>query len=179
MRERVEIVTATIRDLSYICANLCDEDRIELECQWPADIDPAAFSGLHMAGSQWCATLDGQPVQAFGVIPSTPAGNVLIAWAFGTRSRRRAIPAVTRFMLGLVPGWIECGVTRVEARAIVGHLTAGRWLRVLGASEVPLPCWGRNGEDFTLLSWTAVEWAQSLESCRHTSRSAADGQGEP
>lgn len=157
---RVAIVPATLRDVSFVCANLCDEDRTELECQFPLKTYPWHIALLHWPevnrsqGEAWCATLDGQPVQAFGVLPSTPAGNVLIVWAFGTASRRRAIPAVTRFILAQVPRWLAAGVTRVEARAMVGHPTAFRWLRGLGASETLLPCWGRDGQDFVLLSWT-------------------------
>ncbi len=155
MSARVEIVPATLRDVSYIVANLCDADRAEIECQYTEGVSAAQIASFHTTGQASCALLDSQPVQAFGLYPATPAGNVLIAWAFGTRFRRRSIPAVTHWMRGRVLDSFARGVTRVEARVISSHVAAAGWLRGLGATEVPLRGFGRNGEDFILFSWVA------------------------
>ncbi len=152
---RVEIIPANVRDVSYILANLCEADRAEIACQYPEHTDTLTIGRSHLGLGAWCALLDSQPVQAFGLYPATPAGNVLIAWAFGTRFRRRSIPAVTRWMRERLLAAFAGGVTRVEARAIATHVGAGRWLRGLGAAEVPLRGFGRNGEDFILFSWVA------------------------
>lgn len=150
---RVTIVPATLRDVSYILANLCDADRIELECQVPLQ----HLSAVCMASEGWVALLDGQPVQAFGSLPATLSVRTL--WAFGTARRRRAIPAITRFLREQSSRWVRDGVTRCEARAIVGHPTAHRWLLSLGGEAQPCKAWGRNGEDFVLYSWTRETWA--------------------
>ncbi len=153
---RVEIVPATLRDVSFIAANMCPEDRREIYCQLPAGIDAPAVAQLHMLGDAWCAMVGGQPAEAFGATAATVS--VLNLWAFGTHSRRRAIPEVTRFLRALVPQWIERGITRCEARAICGHDLAHRWLRGLGGQEIALPAWGKGGEDFTLFWWTRETW---------------------
>ncbi len=152
---RVEIIPATLRDVSYIVVNLCEADRAEIGCQYPAGVKSETISLAHVRGMAMCALLDSQPVQAFGLYPATPAGNVLIAWAFGTRFRRRSIPAVTRWMRERILVAFAGGATRVESRASASHVGASRWLRGLGASEVPLRGFGRGGEDFILFSWVA------------------------
>lgn len=134
------------------------EDWREIACQWPEGTSPtqiAMIAGSY--GEAWCAHWRGQPVAAFGAVPITVS--VLSIWAWGNRSMVRAIPAVTRFITGeLVPRWIGEGVTRVEARSVAGHDTAHKWMRSLGASAVPLPCFGRNGENFILFGWTRKDW---------------------
>lgn len=142
-----------MRDVSYIVANLCPEDRRELECQYPLD----GLAVTLMMGEAWVATLDGQPAQAFGAISATCS--VLTAWAFGTPRRARAIPSVSRMIRRRRLDCFARGITRVEARAISDHPTALRWLRGLGGTETPLPCWGKDGQDFTLFSWTRDAWA--------------------
>lgn len=110
-----------------------------------------------MVAEAWVATVDGQPVQAFGVIPETLS--VLRAWAFGTPNRWPAVPEMTRFVWSMFDRHVLAGITRIEARAIEGHEAAHRWMRRMGASETPLPYWGMNGENFILFSWTQENWA--------------------
>lgn len=159
-RSRVEILPATLRDVSYIVANMCPEDWAEIECQWPVNVDRIDLARLHLGGEAWVTTLDRTPVQCFGVLLSTVS--VRVVWAFGTAKRKRVIPAVTRFARSQVPRLLVEGVTRIEARAMTSHPTAGRWLRGLGASETPLPCWGRDGQDFTLFWWTREAWTAGI-----------------
>lgn len=117
------------------------------------------------AGRSWVAQWKGQPVAAFGVAPL--ATSVLSIWAWGTPAMWRAVPAITRYVdQVLAPEWDALGVTRVEARSIVGHHAAHRWLRSLGWSEVPCPEFGRDGEDFILFAQTRSGWRQ-----RHVLRS--------
>ena len=156
---RIEIVPATLRDVSYIVASMCPEDWAEIAAQMPAGASTEQVAALHLHGEAWAAMLDGQPVQAFGAVPAT--ASVLNLWAFGTRARRRAIPAVTRFLRRQAGEWVARGVTRVEARAMAGHPTAHRWLRGLGGQSYRLPCWGSGGEEFTLYWWTRKTWAEA------------------
>lgn len=158
-RSRVEIISATLRDVSYILANLCEDDERELRVQHFPGFDLQALSPLALAGEAWVATVDGQPVEAFGLVRGDLAPHLGTAWAFGTGHRRRAMPAVTRFIRRRVVDWLLAGVTRVEARSISDHIDAHRWLIGLGAQALPLPMWGRNGEDFALFWWTRETWA--------------------
>lgn len=150
----VRLEPANIRDLSFICANMRAEDWREIECQWPEGASRNEIAAAALSSPEaWVASWKGQPVAAFGVQPLN--WSALSIWAFGARAMWRAVPELTRFILGeCVPRWIASGVTRVEARSIVGHDAAHRWMRGMGASEVASPCWGRNGEDFMLFSWT-------------------------
>jgi hypothetical protein len=154
---RIEIVPATIRDLTFIAANLRAEDWREIECQLADGVGRGEVAAYGLAGEAWVATMDGQPVAAFGA--AAMAYSVVSVWAWGTKRMARTVPAITRFIVeDCVPRWIEAGVTRAEARSIEGHETAHRWLRSLGGQEQPCPAWGKRGEDFTLFWWTRKTW---------------------
>lgn len=157
---RVEIVDASLRDLTFIAANLRSEDIRELACQMPDGLDVAdgaVFSAS--SGEAWVAKLDGQPVAAFGAAPMSLPGNILSLWAWGTKRLARAAPAITRFVRDeCAPRWVANGVTRVEARSIEGHHQAHRWLEGAGAFSVDYPCFGKGGEHFKLFWWTKDSW---------------------
>lgn len=157
----VAIGPATIRDVSYLLGNLRPADREELFCQFPDDapLDAVAATCVRPAEA-FVAYLRGAPVMAFGFTPQTLAGNVISAWAFGTAKATRVIPAITRFVRDeLAPFWIEAGVTRMEARSILGHSTAHRWMEATGAvRECDLPLWGKGGETFVLFAWRASDF---------------------
>lgn len=156
--QRVSIQTANLRDLTYIAANLRPMDWREIACQIPGDMsrtELAALAGSH--GEAWTASLDGQPVAAFGVSPI--AASVLSLWAWGTPRMRRAVPAISRYVNGeLASRWVRDGFTRVEARSIEGHHEAHRWMRSFGAKSVPCPGWGKGGENFILFWWNKQDW---------------------
>lgn len=156
----VSIVPPTLRDITYIAANVRPEDWREIACQIPDGVtalDVALWSVS--AGQAWVAKLGDQPVALFGASPQTAAGNVLALWAWGTKRMRRVAPAITRFVRdGRAPEWVEAGITRVEARSIAGHYDAHRWLSSIGLLAEPLPQWGKGGEDFILFSMTLNRW---------------------
>ena len=154
------ILPATIRDATYVAANMRPEDWREIACQCPDGLYPYEVAAWALQGREaWIATVRGQPVACFGVHNQTSAGNVLAIWAWGTRGMWRAIPSISRFILDdRVPAWIEAGVTRVEARSIAGHEAAHRWMRGLGAAGTELKAFGKGGEDFTLFWWTQERW---------------------
>lgn len=152
----VEILDPTLRDMTYIGANLRDEDRRETLCQLPAGMmGSSALAGIYNTltpGWDWIAYLNGQPAAAFGFQPMTTP--VWQAWALGTRAMTRVIPAITRWCWSQEQRLIDAGVRRVEARSIEGHDQAHRWLERLGCSRVcALPDHGRDGELFYLYAW--------------------------
>lgn len=161
----ISIVPPTLRDVTYIAANIRPEDWREIACQMPdgtTAIDVALWSVS--AGQAWVARIDNQPVALFGASPQTAAGNVLALWAWGTKRMRRVAPAITRFVRDdRAPEWIAAGKTRAEARSIAGHTEAHRWLSGLGFIAEPLPQWGKGGEDFILFSMTLDRWRDVLE----------------
>lgn len=130
----------------------------EVSCQIPENTRPEeAAAWSYAAGRSWVAIERGQPIAAVGIVPISVA--VLSIWAWGTKRMWRAVPPITRYVeRSLGEEWYRLGVQRVEARSIVGHDAAHRWLRGLGWTETPCPSYGRNGEDFILFAQTRKGW---------------------
>ena len=150
----VDIVPATLRDVSYIAANMRPCDREEIYGQVPLGTKPAEIAAFCIGGGQsWTAFDRGQPSGAFGF--SEISDGVLNGWAFGRPGFERCIPAVTRFVFSeIVPGWLKQGIRRIEVRTIETHTSAHRWLEAAGAERCcALEDWGRNGECFQLYAW--------------------------
>lgn len=151
---RVEIVLANARDLTYIAANLRPEDREEIFCQLPEGTLALEVAAYALQANGYVALLDGQPIAAFGFVHKSVC--VIEAWAWGTERMWRCIPAITRFVARvLMPGWIEAGIRRMEARSISTHTSAHRWMEATGAVlECVMPDYGKAGEGFYLFAWT-------------------------
>lgn len=151
---KARIIPATLRDLSYIASRLRDEDKAEIEAQL-GPVHYIDLAAMHMGGSAFVVTLDGNPEAGFGASPML--GNHLwVAWSWGSRRISRCAPIITRFVReSMVPDLVARGAQRVEARALASHHMARNWLIKMGATErCELPCYGRNGETFLLYDWT-------------------------
>ncbi|MCF6112497.1 hypothetical protein [Mesorhizobium muleiense] len=149
----VRIVSATLRDLSYIAANLRTEDRTEIDCQFD-EWSPALLALTALQGFAYVAELNGNPEAGFGA--AEQRGGLWIAWSWGTRRMKRCVPGITEFFHAVLgPQVAAHGAWRVEARALASNELALRWLARLGATQrCRLPGYGRNGEDFLLYDWT-------------------------
>lgn len=151
----VEIRPGTVRDVSWIMANLRPGDDEELRCLMPDGASTGAVGYYTVMGSRcWVAYWKGKPVAAFGVEPfSLTALNV---WALGTQHMHRVIPAITDFMaLDVVPELIDAGYQIMEARSLATHEQAHAWMQSTGAEKAPgaFP-YGKGGEEFILFRWT-------------------------
>ncbi|RWB24667.1 hypothetical protein [Mesorhizobium sp.] len=153
----LRIIPATLRDLSYIAANLRPEDWAEIDCQFD-EWSPALLALTALQGFAYVAELDGNPEAGFGA--AEQRGGLWIAWSWGTRRMRRCVPGITEFVHAVLgPKVAARGAWRVEARALAANELALRWLGRLGATErCRLPGYGRNGEDFLLYDWTRESW---------------------
>ncbi|MER8708003.1 hypothetical protein NKH49_20940 [Mesorhizobium sp. M1088] len=149
----LRIIPATLRDLSYIAANLRPEDRAEIDCQFD-HWSPALLALTALQGFAYVAELDGNPEAGFGA--AEQRSGLWIAWSWGTRRMRRCVPGITEFFHAVLgPEVAARGAWRVEARALAANDLALRWLGRLGATQrCRLPGYGRNGEDFLLYDWT-------------------------
>lgn len=170
----LRIIPATLRDLSYIAANLRPQDRAEIDCQldhW----SPALLALAALQGFAYVAELDGNPEAGFGA--AEQRGGLWIAWSWGTRRMKRCVPGITGFFHAVLgPEVAARGAWRVEARALAANHLALRWLGRLGATQrCRLPGYGRNGEDFFLYDWTREGWNHvSLSKTAGAEAAAAD-----
>ena len=160
----IDIRPATMRDVSFLAANMREQDWREVHASAPTDDKAEAGILCHMASRfAWTVWIKGDPVCAFG-FAQMGLPWLWSAWAFGTDRIKRAIPAVTRFGRETASRMLlDAGARRCEIRSIADHDLAHRWLQGLGAHrECELPEYGRNGETFVLYSWTIEDWKHVL-----------------
>lgn len=170
------IVAGTLRDLSYIAANLRPEDHAEIDCQcdgWT----PFALAAHALHGFAYVVELDGNPEAAFGA--AEQRAGLWTAWSWGTDRMRRCVPRITQFFYAaLGPQVAARGAHRVEARALASNELALRWLRRLGATaRCRLPAYGKNGEDFILFDWTRETWNVPVSETAGAEAAPADADG--
>lgn len=167
---KVRIEAGTLRDLSYIAANLRPEDKAEVDCQF-TEWSHAGLAALSLRDQCFIVTLDGNPEAAFGAMAIRPP-SLWVAWSWGTKRIGRCIPAITKFCRAVIlPDIISQGGLRIEARAMATHTGARLWLKRMGGTErCELPGWGRGGETFILFDWVADDvhcksiWGQQVDS---------------
>lgn len=154
---RVKIISLSLRDCCYVAANIRQEDWDECRCQLDDENKFALANVCYFGTSEhlmWCAYLDNQPVTVFGIAKTGPTlGQV---WLFSTRRVRRVFPTLLRFMDTEVRNAaIKDGLRRIEIRALETHEFVKKgWMNSIGAIDVmPLPQYGKNGEDFRLYAW--------------------------
>ena len=129
-------------------------DAEELQCQLPDGYSNQSIAiwCWQMSAIAWIAKLKGQPCMVFGVSLQQHPG-LMSAWAWGTPSCRKTLPAVTQFIKEtVIPRCIdEFNAHRVEIRSLSTHDYANRWLPKLGAVlECEMPHYGKGGESFNL-----------------------------
>lgn len=149
----IEIVPATLRDLSYIAAHMRASDRAEVEVQMD-EWNAAHVAALSLRDFAFCAELNGNPEAAFGC--GQVRQGYWIAWSWGTDRLIKCVPAMVAFITQeLQPAVYAAGARRVEARALATHKQAVRFLeRIGGTFRCELPAYGKNGEPFVLYDWT-------------------------
>ena len=151
------IKPATMRDVTYIGCNLREQDRRELKASCALDSYSLMAALAFSASPGWAWVYwEKQPVAAFGVSPghyATP--HIWTGWAFGTDRFRRAVPEMTRFMLGKQEQIRQAGCRRLEVRSLCGYKSVDRWLLSMGAKhEGILYGFGTEGQPFNLWAWT-------------------------
>lgn len=151
----IEVHAATLRDASWITANLRQLDREEIFCQIDDRVTTAQLAEFLILGGQGFIAYDrGEPVLLFGTTLVTVCS--MSAWAMGTDAMRRAVPTVNDFLLSThIPARLAAGVNNMEARSLVTHYEAHRWMEGLGGERHGEPyLFGKNGEMFVTYRWT-------------------------
>jgi hypothetical protein len=173
----IKIIPATMRDVSWIAAHMTKADHAEIMCQFPPHIPPSGAGAMCFEVTPeefcWVATLNGEPVAAFGLMNFTYP--VWMGWSFGTAKQRRAIPAMTRHFLAQAPRLIDLGCRRIEVRAMRSHEKSSKWIISMGAKHVcEIPDCGQNGETFDLWAWNYTDhvFSKSIESSSSSSGSS-------
>ena len=155
-KARVRLVAATLRDLSYVAANLRPDDREEVACQLE-DWSPGLLACISLQDHAYIVEINGNPEAAVGA--SEVRKGLWTAWSWGTRRMWRAVPTITGFVRNvMIPDIIAKGGHRAEARALARNFSAHRWLEKMGATRrCELPGYGMGGEDFILFDWTRAD----------------------
>lgn len=151
----MELRPVELGPVLYVVRNMRAADRDEIFAL-RSDADP---DRLAVDVAQRWATVgqvawdDGVPVAVVGATLLWPG--VWMAWMFATDAWPKVGRGVTRFIrTSMIPGLVDRGAHRCEARSIISHTEAHRWLRSLGATEeARLRRYGRNGEDFLVFRW--------------------------
>lgn len=151
----VTIEPATMASASFICANLRPLDHAEAFCQLPEGTRTHELAhAMLMSGDNYVVKLRDEPIIFFGASPMNAVCSSV--WAIGTKRFDRGVPALMRFFDStLGPKLRALGVTSLEARAMVEHEQAHRWIHLTGGvAHGPAFEYGRNGEKFVLFRWT-------------------------
>jgi RimJ/RimL family protein N-acetyltransferase len=146
---RCLIRPATLRDMTYIAANMREADRREISVQFPT-WSPTWLGALAMSATwKWTASVGDVPVAALGF---THLNSVTVmGWSFGTKRYVRAVPEMLRFVPTALQSLESGGIRRIEVRSDVRHVQATRLIERMGGRIVAkLPQYGVNGEDFWL-----------------------------
>lgn len=170
MAQPLTVAPATLKDASYIMANLQPDDACEVDCQVDQTRPRHEMGvGLLMAGDNFAVRRGDQPIMFFGTMPMNVC--YLTVWALGTRQSWRAANAVVDYMLDVhLPERLKQGFIGMEARAWIGHRTARSWIEATGGKPDGEPFeFGRDRELFLTFRWTDHE----IESIRQTRRRAA------
>jgi len=121
--------------------------------RWADDPTALALDVMHWGGLSWAACWNGAPVAALGAVEQWPG--VWSCWMFATDDIPHIGLSLTRFAkYRMIPAIRDLGGHRGEARSMVDHTEAHRWLRSIGArEEARLSGYGKHGEDFLVFSW--------------------------
>lgn len=153
---KITIEPACLRDASYVMANMRPLDALEALCQVPDGVRIHELAHWLISGSAaYVAYVDGRPSAIFGTSPINVV--CLSIWALGTKRMRRCIPAITRFMIAEhLPERAAEGYKLMEARSLVQHEEAHRWMQSTGAVVQGDDFeYGKEGEMFRLFRWEA------------------------
>jgi len=167
----IDVRPANLRDASWITANMQRLDREEIFCQLNDGVTTAQLAEwLILGGDGFIAYLRDEPVMLFGTTPI--AASCMSVWAMGTRQTPRVIPAVSRYLIEThIPWRLEQGFNSMEARSLVTHGAAHRWMESMGGvRHGPAFVFGKGGEHFILYRWTVAgyrairqsRWAPSV-----------------
>jgi hypothetical protein len=152
------IELANLRDASWITANMRRLDREETYCQLPSGTSNVDIALALVAAEGMIAYRGSDPILLFGTSPIT--NYCYSVWAIGTDATPRVIPEVSRFLIHThIPYLLKRGVRSMEARSLVTHGAAHRWMESMGGERHgPAYEFGRDGEHFVTYRWTVASY---------------------
>lgn len=151
----ISIRPATLRDMTFVSANMRDQDRREIKAVIEESDTAIGYMLFALSpGLAWCGFLDDQPVAAFGV--SRLYAGLGGGWAYMSPRGVRLVPAITRFALRQVKRQLIAeGFRRIEVRTAIDHDISHRWLERMGfAKEGIAVDYGTDGLDFVTYAAT-------------------------
>lgn len=151
------ILPLSVESVRHVARNMRESDRREIfATRWNEDPDELARGVAAAPIGAVFATLR-RPVEAVAVVVAFEAWpHVHTAGLFATRRWHEVALQTLRWIkLEMMPLMWAQGAIRVECHSIADHHQAHRLLRHLGRTrEDPVPCFGKNGENFIRFAWT-------------------------
>ena len=148
------IANPTLAEILYVVNNLRDQSRKEIFQATEATPERYALA-LHSAhGFRWVGYHNGAPAAILGA--TRQHKGVWSVFGFGTDDWIKVWRSVTRTALKeMFPAVEGSGCHRAHCITLAESADVHRWLKVLGATEESvMRGYGRDGEDYTMFSWT-------------------------
>lgn len=153
---QTDIRPAVLRDASWLMANLRPLDHAEAFCQLEPGYKTHELAHYSLSyGESFIAYDRDQPAMLFGTAPINIC--CLSVWALGTKRAWRVAKQVSDWLRDAhLPALAAKGYTSMEARSLLEHEAAHRWIEATGGVRHGPPfVFGRNGERFQLFRWTS------------------------
>ena len=159
----ISISPLTLRDLTYVLANLREVDWRELKAMLPvgtkrADLPEFIYPTIN--GPAFCVYNNDQPIAVFGAT-QTQIPTLYTGYAYGTNKFRRAAHAIGHFTFNILSHMLvnDCHALRLEIRALADHKESNEWLVRAGFNkDCECECFGTSGETFIQYSVTAKNY---------------------
>ncbi|MFN7185436.1 MAG: hypothetical protein ACK5VE_03580 [Alphaproteobacteria bacterium] len=147
------VVDPRFAEVRYVLENLRAKSREDVF--GASDVDPAGYARYlaNAPGFHRAVYYQGKPAAVFGAIPMHKG--VWSLYGMGTDdwiSVWRLVTLVCK--RDIVRAVLSAGAHRAECLSPATHEDTHKWLRFLGLDyEVPVPQYGKGGEDYILFAW--------------------------
>lgn len=150
----IKIDRATPETVLNAAERISDLDKIDLSMlSFEQDIKDTCLSLLNMcdtSGYCWVFFYDGKPEAFYGVCETLPG--IWSVFGFGTKNFYKIKYTVTKFIKKRVIPIVVAKNARKAVALVRGD--GNKWLQFLGAKiEVVLKGWGKDGSNYTMLTW--------------------------
>lgn len=152
--DKVSANPITYRDCLRVAENMREADKIEIYAtRWDNSPQMLTRDCLNTSAAFGWTIGKESPIVAIGAFPIWP--NVWSVWMFATPRFPEVVLFTTKFVIKHMIKALLPICHRAECRSIEGHLSAHKWLEILGARrEATLTDYGKDGQTFYVYRWS-------------------------